>query len=289
MAGRLDGKVAVVTGGANGIGRACSLPFAEEGANVIVADLQHDPGAETVALVEAAGARARFITTDTTREDDCLAMVRAAVDEFGGVDVAIAAAGIGWGGYVSGESEQPPGEMDAYNVVNQPLEHWEKVIDVNLDGVMLTNRAVARRMIEQGRGGSIINIASILAKRPAADGSAYCVSKAGCWMLTKTAALELAGERIRVNAIGPGYIERGPAGPFTATAPERGQPPVPRIDQDHLTERSADRALRRDPAPIRGPGWRVDSLAKPSDSMGLNRPDRKEHACRRWMGCESWI
>lgn len=207
MAGRLEGKVAVVTGGANGIGRACSVRFAEEGANVIVADLQDDQGAETVALVEAAGSEARFIRTDTTREDDCLAMVQAAVDAFGGVDVAVAAAGISWGGYVSGESGKRSGGIDAYHVVNQPLEHWEKVIDVNLTGVMLTDRAVARRMIEQGRGGSIINIASIDAKRPRAGSSAYGVSKAGCWMVTKTAALELAGEGIRVNAIGPGYID----------------------------------------------------------------------------------
>jgi NAD(P)-dependent dehydrogenase (short-subunit alcohol dehydrogenase family) len=206
---RLHGKVAVVTGGANGIGRACCVRFAEEGANVVVADLDAAQGAETVALVQAVGQEVHFVPTDTTREIDCIAMVQAAVDHFGGVDVCVAAAGISWGGYVSGQSpsrftDRP---VTAFNVAEQPLEHWDKVLNVNLTGVMLTDRAVARRMIEQGRGGSIINIASIDAKRPRRGSSAYAVSKAGVWMLTKTAALELARDDIRVNAIGPGYIE----------------------------------------------------------------------------------
>ena len=136
-------------------------------------------------------------------------MVQVAVDQLGGVDVCVAAAGISWGGYVSGKVSYPDqeGRPRQLSVVEQPLEHWEKVLNVNLTGVMLTDRAVARRMIEQGRGGSIINIASIDAKRPREGGSAYGVSKAGVWMLTKTAALELARHQIRVNAIGPGYID----------------------------------------------------------------------------------
>ena len=209
MAGRLQDKVAVVTGGANGIGRACCVRFAEEGANVVVADLDEAQGAETVRLVQEAGREARFIRTDTTKESDCLAVVQTAVDAFGGVDVCVAAAGISWGGYVSGQpdperSAEPP---TARYIVEQPLENWEKVLDVNLTGVMLTDRAVARRMMEQARGGAIINIASIYAKRPNAGASAYSVSKAGVWMLTKIAALELVDHQIRVNAIGPGYVE----------------------------------------------------------------------------------
>ena len=206
---RLKDKVAVVTGGANGIGRACCLRFAEEGANVVVADLDETEGAETVALVRDAGGEAYFLHTDTTREADCLAMAQTAVDQFGGIDICVAAAGISWGGYVSGESESRFADRSRtyFHVAEQPLEHWEKVISVNLTGVMLTDRAVARQMIAQGRGGSIINIASIDAKRPREGSSAYGVSKAGVWMLTKTAAMELARHDIRVNAIGPGYTE----------------------------------------------------------------------------------
>lgn len=209
MNGRLQDKVAIVTGGANGIGRACCVRFAEEGANIVVADLDEVEGAETVRLVQAAGREARFIRTDTTREADCLAMVQVAVDQFGGVDVCVAAAGISWGGYVSGKSQPraSEGALRRFHIVEQPLENWEKVLNVNLTGVMLTDRAVARRMIEQDRGGSIINIASIDAKRPREGSSAYGVSKAGVWMLTKTAALELARHDVRVNAIGPGYVE----------------------------------------------------------------------------------
>ncbi len=207
MAGRLQDKVAIVTGGANGIGRACCVRFAEEGADVVVADLDAAQGEETVRLVRAAGRDARFVRTDTTSEADCLAMVRAAVDAFGGVDVCVAAAGIGFGGYVSGKQWRREGSPADWHVTRQSLDHWREVLDVNLTGVMLTDRAVARRMIDQGRGGSIINIASIYAKRAPASSSAYAVSKAGVWMLTKVAALELVKDRIRVNAIGPGYIE----------------------------------------------------------------------------------
>lgn len=207
MAGRLQDKVAIVTGGANGIGRACCVRFAEEGADVVVADLDAEQGEETVRLVREAGRDARFIRTDTTSEADCLAMVQAAADAFGGVDVCVAAAGIGFGGYVSGKQWRREGSPADWHVTRQTLDSWQTVLDVNLTGVMLTDRAVARRMIEQGRGGSIINIASIYAKRAPASSSAYAVSKAGVWMLTKVAALELVKDRIRVNAIGPGYIE----------------------------------------------------------------------------------
>ena len=207
MAGRLQDKVAIVTGGANGIGRACCVRFAEEGADVVVADLDAEQGEETVRLVREAGRDARFIRTDTTSEEDCLAMVQAAVDAFGGVDVCVAAAGIGFGGYVSGRQWRREGSPADWHITGQPLAEWQTVLDVNLTGVMLTDRAVAQRMIAQGRGGSIINIASIYAKRAREGSSAYAVSKAGVWMLTKIAALELVQERIRVNAIGPGYIE----------------------------------------------------------------------------------
>ena len=214
MPGRLEDRVAVVTGGASGIGRASALRFAEEGAHVVVADLNPERGAETVGAVKALGRKAAFVRTDTSSAADCEALASAAVAAMGRVDILLAAAGISHALYVSGEaSESVQGTRDASHLINKPVEYWEKVLSVNLSGVMLTNRAVARLMVENGWKGSIINIASGAAKIPIVGAADYCVSKAGVWMLTKVLALELAGYGIRVNAIGPGFIET----PMTAS------------------------------------------------------------------------
>ncbi len=214
MAGRLQDRIAVITGGASGIGRATAIRFAEEGAHIVVADLNLDRASETVAAVKALGRRAIAVRTDTSVNADCEALAEAAVVEFGRIDVLVAAAGISHALYVSGaEATGVRGERSAALLINKPIEYWEKVINVNLTGVMLTNRAVARRMVDAGWKGSIINIASGAAKIPIVGAADYCVSKAGVWMLTKTLALELAGFGVRVNAIGPGFIET----PMTAS------------------------------------------------------------------------
>ncbi|MFN0096054.1 MAG: SDR family NAD(P)-dependent oxidoreductase [Dehalococcoidia bacterium] len=214
MAGRLEGKVAVVTGGASGIGKACALRFAQEGADIVVADLNPDRSAETVAEVRALGRRAIAIATDTSSNAANEALAEGALAEFGRIDVLVAAAGISHALYVSGSSPtEVRGERDAALLVNKPVEYWEKVINVNLTGVMLTNRAVARAMLAKGTKGSIVNIASGAAKIPIVGAADYCVSKAGVWMLTKMLAAELASQGIRVNAIGPGFIET----PMTAS------------------------------------------------------------------------
>jgi NAD(P)-dependent dehydrogenase (short-subunit alcohol dehydrogenase family) len=214
MSGRLAGKVAVVTGGASGIGRACAERFAQEGADVVIADIQEDRATEVLSAIEAAGKRAIVVRTDTSKEQDCEALAEAAIGAFGRVDVLVAAAGISHALYESG---QPGGTVqvsrDEALLINKPVEYWEKVLGVNLTGVMLTNRAIAKQMIATGGGGSIINIASGAAKIPLVGAADYCVSKAGVWMLTKTLALELADHGIRVNAIGPGFI----ATPMTAS------------------------------------------------------------------------
>ncbi|MCW0215419.1 MAG: SDR family oxidoreductase [Pseudonocardia sp.] len=200
--GMLDGKVAVITGGASGIGQATAVRFAEEGADIVIGDLQD--GAETVALVEQAGRKARFVRTDTTSEADCDALVAAAVETFGKVDVGVAAAGVATAAGASNVQTRAAGG-NATNVVNLEPDNFRRVLDVNVIGVLFTDRALARQMLAQGTGGSIVNIASTAAKIPLAGAAPYCVSKAGAWMLTKVMALELAQTGVRVNAVGPGY------------------------------------------------------------------------------------
>ncbi len=220
MAGKLEGEVAVITGGASGIGRSTAELFADEGADIVIADLQD--GAETVAAVQARGREATFVETDTSKEAPCEALAEAAIEAFGKIDVLVAAAGISNWRYLSPEvvRDAPPDPTASF-LMNAPVESWEKVIDVNLTGVMLSDRAVARRMVVAGNGGAIINIASIMAKVPQSGVGPYCVSKAGVWMLTKVMAMELAAYDIRVNAIGPGFIDT----PMTAglTDSELGQ------------------------------------------------------------------
>ncbi|MCC7365431.1 MAG: glucose 1-dehydrogenase [Dehalococcoidia bacterium] len=216
MAGRLDGKVAVVTGGASGIGKACALRFAHEGADIVVADLDEERAHETVAEVKAAGRGSFFVRTDTSKHEDCEELAARVYSAYGRANALVAAAGISHALYVSGKEAAGPvsPEREASFIINKPIEYWEKVLAVNLTGVMYTNRAFARRMVEHAQGGSIVNIASGAAKIPIPGAADYCVSKAGVWMLTKTLALELAPRGVRVNAIGPGFIET----PMTATA-----------------------------------------------------------------------
>jgi NAD(P)-dependent dehydrogenase (short-subunit alcohol dehydrogenase family) len=209
VAGRLDGKVAVITGGGSGIGRACAVRFAQEGASVCLADLKLEGAAETAHGIEAAGGKAIAVELDTSDEAANYAMVKRCVGAFGGVDVAVAAAGIG--------TARPASEQGTpgYTVLTVPMDQFRRVMDVNLYGVLFTNRAVASWMVNNGRRGSIVNIASIAARYPL-PGGAYSISKAGVWMLTKVIAVELAQAGIRVNAIGPGWIET----PMTATLRE---------------------------------------------------------------------
>jgi NAD(P)-dependent dehydrogenase (short-subunit alcohol dehydrogenase family) len=214
---RLDNKVAVVTGGGNGIGRACCVRFAEEGADVVVADVLEGPGAETVAAVEGAGRKAVFVRADATSTADNETTMQAAVDTFGGVDILVTAAGISHAGYRSDADVQSELErLASGSALNEdpgrafadmPLDEWQQVLDVNLTGTFLAMQSAARRMLDAGRGGSIITLASIAAKVPEAGPVSYSVSKAAVWMLTKHASRSLAPAGIRVNAIGPGFID----------------------------------------------------------------------------------
>jgi NAD(P)-dependent dehydrogenase (short-subunit alcohol dehydrogenase family) len=206
MTARLDGRAALVTGGGSGIGRACALRFAAEGAEVVVADVSAERAAGTVGLVAASGGRAYAFAADISREEENERLVAAAREVFGRLDVLVAAAGILHARYDTADPSTGQREHQDGYLVRKPLEHWEKVLAVNLTGTMLTNRAFAAALISQGTGGAIVNIASGAAVSPLPGSADYCVSKAGVVMLTKVLALEVASHGIRVNAIAPGAI-----------------------------------------------------------------------------------
>ena len=228
---RMSGKVAVITGGANGLGRATALRFVQEKAKgIVVADMLEEAGLETVQLLKDAGGKAVYVSLDAVNRRENQSMIEAALTEFGSVDVLVTAAGITHQDYLSGDKEAEVKmaikraqdiENPAQGFIDGSLDEWQKVIDVNLTGTYFALQAAAAAMIEQGKGGSIITLASIAAKHPDAGPTPYVVSKAGVWMLTKKAARELAPENIRVNAIGPGFIETHMTTIFEIAPPER--------------------------------------------------------------------
>jgi NAD(P)-dependent dehydrogenase (short-subunit alcohol dehydrogenase family) len=212
--GRLDGKVALVTGGANGIGLACAQRFAAEGAAVVIADLLDDPGESAAVDLRGEGRRAIFVHLDATSPADNEAAVVAAAGDFGSLDVLVTAAGISFAGYSSGDHSHDREMIElgaavgpVTSFLHLPREQWQPVLDVNLTGTLLAVQAAGKQMVTQPGGGSIVTIASIAALAGEVGSLAYSVSKAGVWMLTKMAAGALASEGVRVNAIGPGYID----------------------------------------------------------------------------------
>jgi 2-deoxy-D-gluconate 3-dehydrogenase len=181
----LSGKVAIVTGGAMGIGYAIASRLAEAGARVLIAD-KDASAAEVAAKIGGSS-----ITTDISLEPQVEAMVAKAVEEFGGVDILVNNAGI----------------YPFIPVLETAKEDFERVIHTNLMGSFLASKHAAKQMIAQGRGGTIINVTSIDALHPSSVGLAlYDASKHGLWGFTKNLALELAPHGIRVNAIAPGAV-----------------------------------------------------------------------------------
>ena len=191
MSGRLEGKYAVVTGGARGIGRAIVLAFAREGAHVAVADVAAEDGQRTVREVEQLGRRGLLVAADVSRKASIDALFAAVLDAFGRIDIAVCNAGI----HVAADFLEVSEEL------------FDRTLDTNLKGQFFCAQAAARHMVERGGGGKIIITTSVSAEIADAGASHYCVGKGGSQMLMRSAALELARHDIQVNAIAPGTIK----------------------------------------------------------------------------------
>lgn len=202
----LKDRTAIVTGAGSGIGRAIALAYAREGARQVLSDLNEEGGEETVRQIRDAypEAEAVFLRADAASPEDNETLVRAAVDRFGGLHIACNNAGIG------GELK-PVGELS--------IEGWRKVVEVNLSGVFYAMRYQIPAMLESG-GGAIVNMASILGQVGTPGAAGYVSAKHGVLGLTRTAALEYTAQGIRVNAIGPAYIDT----PLLSALPDDARP-----------------------------------------------------------------
>lgn len=185
-----DGKVAIVTGAASGIGRVAAQYYARDGAKVVVSDIVEEGGHETVRLIEDAGGEAFFVKTDVADPEACEALVNMAVERFGRLDIAFNNAGI------SGESNP---------TADYSIEGWQRLININLSGVFYCMKYEIGAMLKSG-GGAIVNMASILGEVAFAEAPAYVTSKHGVVGMTQNAAIEYGQHGIRVNAVGPGFI-----------------------------------------------------------------------------------
>ncbi len=188
--GTLDNKVALITGAARGLGRAMAQKFAKEGARVVVVDISRDGGEETVKLIKDAGGDAIFATADVSNMSEVQAMVRTAVDTFGGLDCAVNNAVI---------------DVGPHPVAEIPEEDWNRSMAVNLTGVFLCMKYEISAMLKRG-GGSIVNVGSGPGNLGAPGVGWYLAAKNGVIGLTKTAALEYGPRGIRINMLGPGTM-----------------------------------------------------------------------------------
>ncbi|WP_419163383.1 SDR family NAD(P)-dependent oxidoreductase [Candidatus Palauibacter sp.] len=187
----LEGKTAIVTGAARGIGAACALAFARHGASVVLGDVLEERCAETArAIAEETGADALAVRADVSDEGECATLLETCTERFGGCDILLNNAGI----------------IAAGSILDATVEDFDRVLSVNLRGTFLVSRLVARHMVARGVKGTIINMSSTNAVVTIPNQLAYAASKGGVAQLTKVMAMALAPHDIRVNAIGPGTI-----------------------------------------------------------------------------------
>lgn len=187
----LENQVAIVTGGGSGIGREVALSYADEGAKVVVSDVNEAGGNETVDLIKKKSGEAFFIKADSSKPSDNEILVRRTVETHGALHIACNNAGIG--GPIA-----PTGEY--------PVDGWDKVISINLSGVFYGMRYQVPAMLKAG-GGAIVNMASILGQVGFRNSPAYVAAKHGVLGLTKNAALEYSAQNIRINVVGPAFIK----------------------------------------------------------------------------------
>lgn len=216
MAGILDGKSALVTGGASGIGRATALAMVREGARVAIADQNETGAAETVAMINAAGGQSIAIAVDVSDEAQIEAMVTRSVAAFGRLDCAFNNAGI------ASRGAGQPG-LRTHEMTRQS---FDRMIAINLTGVFLCMKFEILQMLKQG-GGAIINTASVAGLVGLPTSSNYVAAKHGVVGLTKTAAIEYARENIRVNCVNPGYIKTPMTDPIMGERYEKLMAKVP--------------------------------------------------------------
>lgn len=193
MSNRFSGRTALVTGAGSGIGRAVALAFATEGAQVVVAGRRREPLDETVSLIEDLGGKALAVSTDVSRAEDAESLVRAAVDAFGSLDMAVNNAGVFRGG-------QPLADLAE--------EDWHTQLAINVTGVFLALQAEIRQMRAQPSGGAIVNVASTFGVHTSSPGAAaYAASKAAVAVLSKGAALDHIRDGVRINVVSPGATD----------------------------------------------------------------------------------
>ena len=188
---RVDGKVAIVTGGAQGMGRAISLRLAQEGASVVVADIQQQGAQKVADEIKRADGKAVAVVADVRSQEQVQQMVDTAVREFGGLDILVNNAGVG----------------KIIPFFETTEKDWNFMFDINCKGLLWCSQAAARVMIDQGRGGKIINLASQAGRRGEALVLAYCASKACVISMTQSMALALAPHNINVNAVAPDIVD----------------------------------------------------------------------------------